>query len=73
MDIKRTWKKSQKDAETTKWTQTGFQKFKNETKAIIKRETYEMKPGQGKKEEFNKDMENLRKINWTEILVINVT
>jgi acetyl-CoA carboxylase alpha subunit len=48
-----------------------FNKFQNETGKIIKKEIDEMKKkAQDKKEELNKDMENLRKKKQAEILKI---
>jgi hypothetical protein len=48
-----------------------FNKHQNETKDTIKREIHELKMiTQNIKEELNKDMENFRKKNQTEILEI---
>jgi F0F1-type ATP synthase membrane subunit b/b' len=48
-----------------------FNKHQSETKEIIKREIYELKmTTQNIKEKLNKDMENLRRKNQTEILEI---
>jgi hypothetical protein len=48
-----------------------FNKYQSETKDTIKREIYELKmTTQNIKEELNKDMENLRKMNQSEILEI---
>jgi hypothetical protein len=45
-----------------------FNKLQNETKEIIKIEIYEIKKiAQDMKEEFNNDIESLRKKNQTEI------
>jgi hypothetical protein len=48
-----------------------FNKHQSETKDTMKREIYDLKmTTQNIKEELNKDMENLRKKNQTEILEI---
>jgi hypothetical protein len=48
-----------------------FNKHQSETKDTIKREKYELKmTTQNIKEDLNKDMENARKKNQTEILEI---
>jgi hypothetical protein len=46
-----------------------FNKHQSETKDTIKRETHELKmTTQNIKEELNKDMQNLRKSNQTQLL-----
>jgi protein subunit release factor A len=60
--IKKLWKTQKQLNELRE----NFDKYQSETKETIKKEIYETKKTtQDMKEEFNKDMENLRKKNQT--------
>jgi hypothetical protein len=68
-DIKN--KEHEKTQKQIKELREGFNKYQSETKDTVKRERYELKLiTQNIKEELNKDVENFRKKNQTEILEI---
>jgi hypothetical protein len=58
----------------TKWTQGGLGQTTKWNKETIKKERDEIKKTtEDMKEKFNKDTENLRKNNWTEILKVKIS
>jgi hypothetical protein len=65
--------KTWEDTETTKWTQRGLQQYHSETKKTIKKDIWSKEDNKDMKEEFNKDVENLRKKNQTETMEIKVS
>jgi DNA-directed RNA polymerase alpha subunit len=69
-NIKTSQIKSWEDTETTHEFREDFDKLQSETKGTIKKRDIWNKIAQDMKDEFNKDMENFRKKNQTEILEI---